>query len=101
MEKRFIGKSGLEVSAIGLGCMGMSEFYGKRDDAESLATLERALELGVNFFDTADIYGYGDNERLLGPFVRQHRSRVVLATKFAVLRDRNDPTVRGISGRPE
>jgi aryl-alcohol dehydrogenase-like predicted oxidoreductase len=98
---RLLGRTGVKLFPLGLGCMGMSEFYGKRDDAESTATLERALELGVNFFDTADIYGYGDNEQLVGPFVKRHRDRVVLATKFAILRDRNDPAKRGVSGRPE
>src|SRR4051812_44922906 len=96
-----LGRTGTSVFPLGLGCMGMSEFYGTRNDDESRATLERALELGVNFFDTADVYGFGDNESLLGPFVHQHRQRVVLATKFAVLRDRNDPAKRGISGKPE
>ena len=87
MEKRFIGNSGLEVSAIGLGCMGMSEFYGAHDDAESLATLERALELGVTFFDTADMYGAGHNETLLGRFLAGKRDRIVLATKFGIVRE--------------
>jgi aryl-alcohol dehydrogenase-like predicted oxidoreductase len=98
---RSLGRSEVKLFPLGLGCMGMSEFYGKRDDAESTATLERALELGVNFYDTADVYGFGDNEQLVGPFVKRHRDRVVLATKFAILRDRNDPAKRGVSGRPE
>jgi aryl-alcohol dehydrogenase-like predicted oxidoreductase len=101
MPTRTLGKGGPKVGAIGLGCMGMSEFYGPRDDAESYATLERALERGVTFFDTADMYGFGDNELLLAPFVKKHRAKVVLATKFAVMRDRTNPTVRGINGRPE
>jgi aryl-alcohol dehydrogenase-like predicted oxidoreductase len=82
--------------------MGMSDFYGKRDDQGSLRTLHRALELGVNFFDTADMYGFGDNEILLSKFIAEAgRDRVVVATKFAIIRDRNDPTLRGISGKPE
>ena len=87
MEKRIIGKNGLEVSAIGLGCMGMSEFYGAHDDAESQATLERAFELGVTFFDTADMYGAGHNETLLGRFLAGKREKVVLATKFGIVRE--------------
>jgi aryl-alcohol dehydrogenase-like predicted oxidoreductase len=87
MEKRIIGKSGLEVSAIGLGCMGMSEFYGAHDDSESLTTLERAFELGVTFFDTADMYGAGHNESLLGRFLAGKRDKVVLATKFGIVRE--------------
>src|SRR5258706_9270497 len=101
MSTRTLGRTGVEVFPLGLGCMGMSEFYGTRDDTESTATLERALELGVTFFDTADVYGYGDNETLLGPFVRKHRARVCLATKFAILRDRNDASKRGVSGSPQ
>jgi aryl-alcohol dehydrogenase-like predicted oxidoreductase len=98
---RELGKTGVKLFPLGLGCMGMSEFYGKRDDTESNATLERALELGVNFYDTADAYGYGDNEVLVGAFARKHRDRVFIATKFALLRDKNDPSKRGLSGKPE
>jgi aryl-alcohol dehydrogenase-like predicted oxidoreductase len=98
---RELGRTGVKLFPLGLGCMGMSEFYGARNDAESTATLERALELGVNFLDTADIYGFGDNEELVGPFVKRHRDRVVLATKFGILRDRKDPSKRGVSGRPQ
>ena len=97
MQKRKLGAGGPEVSALGLGCMGMSDFYAGRDDAESRRTLERALELGVTFFDTADMYGFGDNEELLAPFLAQHRKRIVLATKFGIVRDRKDATVRGIA----
>jgi aryl-alcohol dehydrogenase-like predicted oxidoreductase len=86
MEQRDLGKSGLRVSALGLGCMGMSEFYGPSDDAQSLATLERALELGVTFLDTADTYGAGHNEQLVGRFLSGRRGRVVLATKFGIVR---------------
>lgn len=98
MKKRTLG--GLEVSPLGLGCMGMSEFYGPRDDAESRATLERALELGVDFFDTADMYGHGTNEELLAPFVKQHRSRIVIATKFGIVRDPATATSRSLNASP-
>ncbi|SHJ26154.1 Predicted oxidoreductase [Hymenobacter daecheongensis DSM 21074] len=101
METRTLGRAGLHVSALGLGCMGMSEFYGQTDDAESIRTLHRAFELGVTFFDTADMYGPFKNEELVGKAFRDRRDKVVLATKFGILRDPNDPTRRGISGRPE
>lgn len=86
MEQRKIGTSGLTVSALGLGCMGMSEFYGPADEAQSLATLERALDLGVTHYDTADMYGSGHNESLLGRFIAGRRDRVVIATKFGIVR---------------
>jgi aryl-alcohol dehydrogenase-like predicted oxidoreductase len=99
MEKRILGSQGLEVSKLGLGCMGMSQFYGPRDDTESTATLERAIELGITFFDTADVYGIGHNEELVGKTLRKYRDRVVIATKFGnqVLPDGK----RTINGRPE
>jgi aryl-alcohol dehydrogenase-like predicted oxidoreductase len=99
MEKRKLGRQGLEVSELGLGCMGMSQFYGPRDDKESTATLERAVEIGVNFFDTADVYGVGHNEELVGKALKKYRDRVIIATKFGnqVASDGK----RSINGRPE
>ena len=100
MNTRILGKE-LKVSALGLGCMGMSEFYGESDDAESLRTLDRALDLGCNFWDTADMYGTGENELLLAKALKGRRDRVVLATKFGNERDPEDKTFRRINGRPE
>jgi aryl-alcohol dehydrogenase-like predicted oxidoreductase len=101
MQKVALGSQGLTVSRQGLGCMGMSEFYGERDDAESIATIHRALELGVTLLDTADIYGPHTNERLVGEAIADRRDEVVLATKFGIVRDPENPAARGVNGRPE
>jgi aryl-alcohol dehydrogenase-like predicted oxidoreductase len=101
MKTRPLGRSGLTASALGLGCMGMSEFYGPRDDEESVATVHRALDLGVTFLDTADVYGPYTNEELVGRAIRGRRREVVLATKFGIVRDPANPQVRGVSGRPD
>ncbi len=100
METREIGRQGLTVSALGLGCMGMSAFYGPRDEAESIATIQRALDLGLTFLDTADVYGPFTNEELVGKAIRDRRDAVVVATKFGIIRT-EDPSFRGVDGRPE
>lgn len=101
MQQVKLGSQGAVVSRMGLGCMGMSEFYGERNDEESSATILRALDLGINFLDTADTYGIGDNEVLVGKAIRPRRDEVFLATKFANIRKKEDPTYWEISGRPE
>jgi aryl-alcohol dehydrogenase-like predicted oxidoreductase len=101
MKTRGLGSKGPEVSALGLGCMGMSEFYGVRDDKESIATIHRALDLGITLLDTADAYGPFTNEELIGRAIKDRRAGIVLATKFGIVRDAQDPMVRGINGRPE
>jgi aryl-alcohol dehydrogenase-like predicted oxidoreductase len=101
MKKQKLGSQGAIVSRMGLGCMGMSEFYGERNDKESSGTILRALDLGINFLDTADMYGIGDNEELIGKTIRGRRDEVFLATKFANIRKKHDPTYWAISGKPE
>jgi aryl-alcohol dehydrogenase-like predicted oxidoreductase len=101
MQTVALGRQGLAVSRQGLGCMGMSEFYGPGDDEESIATIHRALELGVTLLDTANIYGPHTNEELVGRAIAGRREQVVVATKFGIVRDPDDPTARGVSGRPD
>ncbi len=101
MQTRRLGRNGPEVSALGLGCMGMSDFYGSHDDAASAALIKSALDRGVNFLDTADMYGPFTNEQLVGRAIRGRRREVFLATKFGIQRDPADPTRRGFNGRPE
>jgi aryl-alcohol dehydrogenase-like predicted oxidoreductase len=100
MQTRILGRDGLTVSGVGLGCMGMSEFYGSRDDSESIATIHRAIDLGVTFFDTADMYGVGHNEELLGRAIKGKRDGLVIATKFGNVRGPNGERL-GISGKPD
>jgi aryl-alcohol dehydrogenase-like predicted oxidoreductase len=101
MQTRTLGLKGPTVSALGLGCMGMSEFYGASDDDESIATIHRALDLGINFLDTSDAYGPHTNEVLVGRAIAHRRDQVVLATKFGIVRDPDDPAARGQNGTPE
>lgn len=100
MERRQLGRSGLLVSAQGLGCMSMSEFYGPRDEPEAIATIHRALDLGINFLDTADVYGMGHNEELVGRAIRDRRDGVILATKFGIIRG-SDGSFLGVNGAPD
>src|SRR5258708_8662176 len=101
IEKRQLGRSGLTVSAIGLGCMGMSDFYGPRDDEQSMDTLNRAIELGVTFWDTSDAYGPHRNEELVGRAIRGRREQRVVATKFGIVRPPEHPPRRARSRRPD
>jgi aryl-alcohol dehydrogenase-like predicted oxidoreductase len=101
MEQRTLGTQGLTVAAEGLGCMGMSEFYGSADEGEAVATIQSALNLGVTLLDTSDAYGPQTNEQLVGGAIADRRDEVVLATKFGIVRDPRDPRVRGVNGRPE
>jgi aryl-alcohol dehydrogenase-like predicted oxidoreductase len=101
MQRRPLGNSGATVSAIGLGCMGMSEFYGPGNDQQSLEALATALDQGIDFLDTADMYGLGHNEELLGRFLEGRRERVVLATKFGIVRNPDDPKARRIDNSPQ
>lgn len=101
MKKKPLGSQGLQASELGLGCMGMSDFYGQRNDQESIKVIHKAIELGVTFLDTADMYGPYTNEELVGKAIQGHRQQVTLATKFGIVRDPNDPAKRGVNGKPE
>ncbi len=101
MEYRRLGKSSLVVSALGLGCMGMSEFYGHPDEQESIATIHHAIDRGITLLDTADVYGMGRNEELVGRAIDTRRNEAIVATKFGIVRDPSNPNQRGVSGRPD
>jgi aryl-alcohol dehydrogenase-like predicted oxidoreductase len=101
MKIKALGSQGLQASELGLGCMGMSDFYGKRNDEESTNVIHHAFQSGITFFDTADMYGPYTNEILVGKAIKDFRNKVTLATKFGIVRDPNDPTRRGINGKPE
>src|SRR5882762_2070561 len=100
-KTRRLGSQGLQTFPIGLGCIGMSEFYGPSNERESIATIHRALDLGANFLDTADMYGPFTNEELVGKAIKGHRDIVILATKFGYVRDPNNPSARSVSGKPD
>lgn len=101
MQTKPLGKQGLTASALGLGCMGMSEFYGATDETTSINTIHRAIELGITFFDTADAYGPHKNEVLVGKAIKSHRNKITLATKFGIVRDPANAQLRGLNGKPE
>ena len=101
MKVKSLGSQGLVASKLGLGCMGMSEFYGARNDEESIKTIHRAIDLGITFFDTADIYGPYTNEELVGKAIKGKRNKLTIATKFGIVRDPKNPTSRGVNGKPE
>jgi aryl-alcohol dehydrogenase-like predicted oxidoreductase len=101
MQYRRLGKSSLIVSALGLGCMGMSEFYGQADEAESIATIHHAIDRGITLLDTADVYGMGRNEELVGRAIEKRRRQVIIATKFGIVRDSSNAAARGVNGRPD
>jgi aryl-alcohol dehydrogenase-like predicted oxidoreductase len=101
MRVKALGRQGLHATHLGLGCMGMSDFYGKRDDEESIKVIHRAIELGITFFDTADMYGPYTNEELVGKAIKGFSHKLTIATKFGIIRDPNDPAKRGVNGKPD
>src|SRR5947209_12055473 len=101
MEVKNLGTQGLKASELGLGCMGMSDFYGKRNDEESIKVIHKAYDSGITFYDTADMYGPYTSEILVGKAIKGFRDKITLATKFGIIRDPNDPAKRGVNGKPE